>query len=278
MSQNGIGYAGTRVVLWQREGQAVKGGGEPTIRMVRKRSGPHGRLLRLLAVIAVTATPFTVGAQVAQVPCRVVCDPAVTVIPSSITNHLFSQPVTQTVASGAIQKLASRTNLELIFAVGMRTAIPRLGLYGSVQWLPNASEQQNPFTLYAASDIGKSLRANAPTVSGGLSYSLLTPTDTRGIVALDAHVGDLYSSAARPSDASSYTHKLDLTAIASWSVFGAFRPNTYVHGVSLVTMLDYVATGLPRAGDEVPKGERVFLTNVHSASFIAGLSFPLTSK
>ncbi len=28
----------------------------------------------------------------------------------------------------------------------------------------------------------------------------------------------------------------------------------------------------------VPKGERVFLTSVHSASFIAGLSFPLTSK
>ena len=66
--------------------------------------------------------------------------------------------------------------------------------------------------------------------------------------------------------------------LGAWSVFNEVPANTYLHGVKLVTLLDYVASGLRRGGDEVPKGERVFLAGVHSASLIAGLSFPLTTK
>lgn len=229
--------------------------------------------------IVIVATLLLPGDAIqAQRPCRWICDPAVSVQPSAIVNHLVSQPLTRSLTTGATQKLGSTTNLELIFAVSARTAVPRLGLYASVQWLPNATEKRNPFTLYGASDVGGKLRANAPTASAGLSVAMVEPRQTNGLLELDAHVGDLYSSAARPSDAGSYTHKLDLGLLGAWSVFEAFPKKTYMHGVSLVTLLDYVATGLPRAGDEVPKGERVFLTSVRSASLIAGFSFPLTAK
>ena len=39
--------------------------------------------------------------------------------------------------------------------------------------------------------------------------------------------------------------------------------------------LDWVATGLPHAGDELPRGERVFLTGANATSLILGLSAPL---
>jgi hypothetical protein len=235
--------------------------------------------LRLAVLLPASVTMFVpVESVAAQGSCSVICQPVLSVAPSLITNHLFSHPRTRTLATGAVQELPSTTNLELIFAASAATALRRLSLYASVQWLPTATEQQNPFTLYGAREVDGKVRANAPTVSAGVSLGIVRPKDTSGWVTLDLHVGDLYSSAARPQDASAYTHKLDLGLIAGWSIFAGLPPHTYMHGVSISTLLDYVATGLPRAGDEVPKDERVFLDNVHSASLIAGLVFPLASK
>lgn len=180
--------------------------------------------------------------------------------------------------SGTVKSLPSTTNLEIVVGASVKTLWPRVSLYGSIQWLPNATEARNPFTLYTASDLDtRKIRANAPTASGGLALSLLQAPDTRGLLSVDVHVGDLYSNAARPDDAGSYTHKLDLGLVGQWNVFCWLPSNTYAHSVALFTLLDYVATGLPKAGDEVPKGERVFLDNVHATSLITGLSIPLAS-
>lgn len=217
-------------------------------------------------------------AAAAQDTCTIICKPTLSIEPSSITNHLFSQPTTRTLATGATQQLPSTTNLEIIFAVGASTPWKRISLYGSAQWVPNASETRNPFTLYGASQLGTQVRANAPTLSGGVSISAIAAKSTGGWLALDFSIGDLYSSAARPNDTGAYTHKLDLGLTGNWSLFARLPAKTYMHGVVLSTLLDYVATGLPKAGDEVPKGERVFVTSVHSASLIAGLVFPIASK
>jgi hypothetical protein len=40
-------------------------------------------------------------------------------------------------------------------------------------------------------------------------------------------------------------------------------------------ILDDVLTGLPHAGDDVPQGERVFLTAARPATLIAGVSIPV---
>ncbi|HWG35972.1 MAG TPA: hypothetical protein VN650_17555 [Gemmatimonadaceae bacterium] len=249
-------------------------GGEATLRRTETRLA-----LRHLSVLLVASATLVVARPAAaQSSCSFICKPTISVEPAMIENHLFSHPTTRALATGAVQRLPSTTNLELIFAVGASTPIDRISLYGSVQWLPNASERRNPFTLYGASEIGDKVRANAPTASAGISLGIVDTKDTNGWLGVDAHIGDLYSSAARPHDSGAYTHKLDLGLVANWSLFAGLPMHTYMHDVALSTLLDYVATGLPKAGDEVPKGERVFLTGVHSASLIVGLAFPLASK
>lgn len=80
---------------------------------------------------------------------------------------------------------------------------------------------------------------------------------------------------ARPADASAYTLKLDLDLVLHAHPFARLPASTYLHRVSLYGLLDYVATGLPRAGDEVPVG-RVFLENSRPLALIAGLALPLS--
>jgi hypothetical protein len=196
-------------------------------------------------------------------------------MPGLLRTHLGGGPRVRSVATNATQRLASNSDLEIIVAAAARTAVPRVSVFGSVQWLPNASARRNPFTLYTASELGTPVRANAPTVTAGLSFSLLPATMTGGWFDLAGNVGDLYSQAARPSDASAYTHKLDLDLVTHADVFNWVPARTYLHRVSLFGILDYVATGLPRTGDEVPIGRR-FESDARPLSLIVGVALPLT--
>ena len=208
-------------------------------------------------------------------PCHVLCAPTVSLMPAVIRTHLFGGPRVRSLATGVESRLPSTSDFELIAAVAARTFVPRLSLFGSVQWLPNASERRNPFTLYTASDLGESVRANAPTVTMGASMALLPAAETHGLFDVAANVGDLYSQAARPSDKSAYTHKLDLDLVAHLHAFAWATRHAWLHRVTVFSILDYVATGLPKAGDEVPLG-RVFLNDARPTSLIAGLSLPVT--
>lgn len=207
--------------------------------------------------------------------CRVLCAPNVALMPAVIRTHLFGGPTVRSLATGAETTLPSTSDFEMIIAVASRTAVPKVSLFGSVQWLPDASERRNPFTLYTARELGEPVRANAPTVTAGASVAVLPAAQTHGLLDLAANVGDLYSQAARPSDKSAYTHKLDLDLVAHLHAFAGMPRATWLHRVTVFSILDYVATGLPRAGDEVPVG-RVFETEAHPTSLIAGLSLPIT--
>ncbi len=248
------------------------------MRIKSQRRWHSGAVLSAAIAVIVVLLPSASAAAQQQQQCKLLCSPTLAIEPTAITSHLFSQPRVRAIGTGTVESLPSTTNLQIIVATSVKTLWPRVSLYGSIQWLPNATEARNPFTLYTASDLDtRKIRANAPTASGGLSLSLLEATDTRGWFSIDAHVGDLYSNAARPNDNGSYTHKLDLGLVGQWNAFAWLPKHTYVHGAALFALLDYVATGLPKAGDEVPKGERVFLDDVHTASLITGLSIPLTS-
>jgi hypothetical protein len=213
----------------------------------------------------------------AQGSCRSLCGPSVTLMPALNQSHLFGGPQVRSLADGTTHELGSRSNFELIVGFGIRTAIPRTSLYASVQWLPSADEKANPYTLYTASEVGEqSLRANAPTLSAGVSFALLTPAMTGKWLDLSANVGDLFSQAARPDAQSSYSHKLDLGLLAHLTPLAHTSVGGWLSRVSLFGLLDYVATGLPKAGDEVPKGERVYVTDARPATLIVGLALPLT--
>ena len=207
--------------------------------------------------------------------CRIVCAPTVSLMPGLVRTHLRGGPLVRSTATSAEQRLPSNTDMEIIVATAARTALPRLSVFGSVQWLPNASARRNPFTLYTASELGAPVRANAPTATAGVSVSLVPAAATGGWLDLAGNVGDLYSQAARPNDASAYTHKLDLDLVAHADVFNWTQMRTYLHRVSVFGILDYVATGLPREGDEVPLGRR-FMSDARPLSLIVGLALPLT--
>ncbi|HEX5439130.1 MAG TPA: hypothetical protein VFW98_18400 [Gemmatimonadaceae bacterium] len=81
------------------------------------------------------------------------------------------------------------------------------------------------------------------------------------------------SSAA--GDQASYTHKLDLGATVTVDPFIALPRISYLHGVGVIGALDFRVTGLPSKGDEVPKGERVFLSGAKPAVLSIGLDFPV---
>jgi hypothetical protein len=234
-------------------------------------------LVALGALGALGATSPIARAQAAPMRCPVLCAPTLTLMPAVIRSHLFGGPLVRDVATGATHRLPAATNMEIIIATAARTALPRLSAFASVQWLPNASEGRNPFTQYTAADLGGHVHANAPTATFGLSAAAVTATETHGWVDADANVGDLYSQAARPGDRASYTHKLDLELVTHWHAFAWTPRQTYVHRAALFALLDYLASGLPRAGDEVPKGRR-FLEHARPIALIAGLTLPITPE
>jgi hypothetical protein len=209
--------------------------------------------------------------------CRVLCAPTVDLMPALLRSHLFGGPRVETLSSGAVHRLPSTSNMELIVATAAKTAIPRLSVFGSVQWLPNATEQRNPFTAYTANELGGAVHANAATATFGVSASAFTAQQTGGWLDAAVNAADLFSQAARPGDRSAYTHKLDLELITHVHVFSRLPSATYAHRVSLFGILDYVASGLPRAGDQVPVGRR-FIDDARPTSLILGLALPITPE
>jgi hypothetical protein len=231
----------------------------------------HGALMALL-----TGAAIPLAAQSSAAPhCHILCAPTVLLMPGVVRTHLLRGPLVRDSRTGVETRLPGSSNLELMVAVASRTAVPRLSVVASAQWLPNATEGRNPFTLYTASDLGTHVRANAPTLVAGGSLALVAPASTAGWLDVALNVGDLFSQAATPDDKSAYTHKLDLDLVTHLHLFDALPASDYLHRVTLYGILDYVATGLPSAGDEVPRG-RVFVSDARPLALVAGLSLPLT--
>lgn len=57
--------------------------------------------------------------------------------------------------------------------------------------------------------------------------------------------------------------------------FTALAKKSWLHDVRLSGNLDWVATGLPKRGDELPKGERVFLDRAKGITMSFGLVLPM---
>ena len=226
----------------------------------------HGLLIGLFAAVPAAAQQ--------QKPCKIVCAPSVTLMPGMVRTHALNAPRVRELPSDQIVRLPGKSSFEMIGAFVSRTHFSWVNLFASVQWLPNAKESANPYTLYTASDVGEQLRANAPSMNMGASFPLVQPRMTSGWFTLNGNISDLFSQAAEPDDKASYSHKLDLDLIGTLNVFNALPKAEYLHRVGIYGILDFVGTGLPKAGDEVPKGERVFVDDARSVSLIVGLSLP----
>ncbi len=226
----------------------------------------YGVLIGALAAIPA-------GAQ-QQKQCKIICAPSVTLMPGMVRTHALNAPRVREIPSNQVVRLPGKSSLEVIGAFVAPTHFSWVSLFASVQWLPNAKESANPYTLYTASDVGEQLRANAPSVNMGATFPLVRPRMTSSWFMLNGNVSDLFSQAAEPDDKASYSHKLDLDLVGTLNIFNELPKAEYLHRVGLYGILDFAGTGLPKAGDEVPKGERVFLDDARSVSLIVGLSLP----
>ncbi len=207
--------------------------------------------------------------------CKAICTPQLLFQPGLIRTHVLSGPRVRSLTTGAVTRIQGQTSSLIVLTGTAKTAIPLTSIFFNVSWLPNATAHANPYTQYTASEVGaQNIRANSPAVDLGAFVSVLPKTKTHGVLAINLQAADQFSAAARPTDQSDYTHKLDLTAIGAWSLFSRLGI-PYLKNVDVLTVFDYVATGLPKAGDDVPLGERVFLDDAHSASLEVQLSFPL---
>ena len=226
----------------------------------------YGLLIGLLAAVPAAAQQ--------QKPCKIICAPSVTLMPGMVRTHALNAPRVRELPSDQVVRLAGKSSFEMIGAFVSRTHFTRVNLFASVQWLPNAKESANPYTLYTASDVGEQLRANAPSVNMGASLPLIQPQLTSSWFTLNGNISDLFSQAAEPDDKASYSHKLDLDLIGTLNIFNELPKAEYLHRVGIYGILDFVGTGLPKAGEEVPKGERIFLDDARSVSLVVGLSLP----
>lgn len=230
-----------------------------------------------MLLVAGTIT-FAANGAAAQTPkpCKqILCAPTLTLQPVLNHSHLFGGPTVQSLTTGAVTTLAAQNNLELILFTNIPTLVPHLNLFVSTQWLPTATANANPYTEYTASELGTPIRTPGLSVTGAVSYDVVTPQLTGGWLTVTPYIGDNFSPAQRPTDASTFTHKLDLGIGTTVHAFSWLPNKVWIHQLGVVVVLDYRATDMPKAGDEVPKGERVFLTNARPALLLVGLSIPI---
>jgi hypothetical protein len=227
-----------------------------------------------LACIALFSSTGSAIAQ--QKPCHSICKPSLVGSVSVVRSNILNAPTVKSLKDGTTHKLPSKNNTQLQLYMYAPTAVPRTEIFVSAQWLPTAKAGSNPFTQYTASELNTDeVTANLPSISMGVRSNVITTKQTGGWFGLIGYVGDLFSKAQRPDDTSDYTHKLDLGATGTFAFLHWLAPHAWLSHVIAAASLDYVATGLPEAADEVPKGERIFLNDVHSPTLIVSMVVPI---
>ena len=209
--------------------------------------------------------------------CAFFCAPELKIEPTFTTEHIINPARVETIDDGVVVETAQQERekvFELILAVDIPTEIPRVGFTVETIFLPFAETSENPFTGVTAEELGRtSIRDNAVEVELELNLGLLEPEQTGGWVESHFDIVDKISPAARAADTSAYTHKLNFELDIAVLVFKWLPEENWLRNVELEGSLDYVATGLPKAGDVV--GDERFLDDASPWSFSVVVVFPL---
>ena len=193
-------------------------------------------------------------AQAQQItPCRVLCAPEFKVEPTITFTNLFGSPRTIT-ADGAPIREPRETEFELILSLGLPTRLSWLDFTVEAIFLPFDA-------------------VSTPELEFEANFVWLPAQRTGGWLSSHFDVVDKFSPAERPNDRRAYTHKLNFELDTSVSVFNWLPEGKWLRGLELEGSLDYVATGLPKAGDLVD-GRR-FLDKASPWSFSLVLVIPV---
>jgi len=170
---------------------------------------------------------------IAQVPpaCQVLCAPVLKVEPTVTFTNVFGSP--RIIGEqGTTTRERPETEFEIIFSVGLPTR---------TSWLEFTVE-----AIFQPFD-----RESTPELEFETNFIWLPAERTRGWVSSHFDIVDKFSAAERPGGRRAYTHKLNLELDTSLSVFNWLPERRWLRGVELEGSLDFVATGLPKAGDRI---------------------------
>ena len=229
---------------------------------------PRGILVLLLLLVAGPVTAQDrVGAEDAR--CFFLCAPALKVEPTMTFENLGNRALVEVTdaATGEVSTVRqeAETAFELILALDIPTEIPRVGFTLETIFVPFGESATNPFGRPAA-DLGvASIRDNGIEFELELNLDWLTGDQTGGWVESHFDIVDKLSPAERPTDTSAYTHKLNFELDTGFLIFNWLPEGNWLKQVELEGSLDYVATGLPRAGDLV--GDERYLGDASRWSF-----------
>ena len=186
-------------------------------------------------------------------PCHVLCAPEFKVEPTVTFGNLFGSPRIQD-ERGTTVREPRETDFELILSFGIPTRLP---------WLEFTVEGiVVPFD-----------RESTPELEFEANMTWVPAERTRGWVSSHFDIVDKFSPAERPTDRRAYTHKLNFELDTSVAAFKWLPERRWLHGVELEGSIDYVATGLPRAGDVID-GRR-FVDRASPWSFSLVLVLPV---
>ncbi len=186
-------------------------------------------------------------------PCRVLCASEFKVEPTITFTNVFGSPRTLQ-DDGAVTREPRETEFEVILSLGLPTR---------VWWLEFTVE-----AIFLPFD-----RESTPELEFESNLVWFPSERTNRWLSSHFDIVDKFSPAERPTDRRAYTHKLNLELDTSLTVFNRLREGRWLRGVELEGSLDYVATGLPKAGDII--GGRRFLDDASRWSFSLVLVLPI---
>ncbi|MEQ1855815.1 MAG: hypothetical protein ABL963_05040 [Longimicrobiales bacterium] len=187
----------------------------------------------VLATAALALWSTATAAQ--EQDCRLLCTPDLKFEPTVTFENLGTRARVD--VGGTVEETERETVVEFIFAVGVPTTIPRVGLTFEAVFAP-----------FKGPD---GFRDNPPEIELELNLDLFSEESTGGWLSSHFDIVDKFSPGELPGDASAYTHKLDMEIDTALHLFSFLPDGRWLRNLELELSLDYLVSGRPQAGDQI---------------------------
>jgi hypothetical protein len=179
--------------------------------------------------------------------CVLLCAPEFKVEPTWTIENLWGAPRIE--VNGQTLRESRETIFEIIFALDVPTSIPRLGLTFEAAFSPFRDD-------------------NDVSLETELNIHLFDTDHTKGWISSHVDIVDQFSPAERPDITRSYTHKLDFEWDTAFHVFSRLPERHWLRNVEAEISLDYLATGLTKAGDVIGENRLIDRASPWALSFV----------